>query len=83
MLGRCSRYASYVRDVNRREHNVSNVLDNDFDANTSRLFFVQLHESRQMLVTFCLATSAKNIYYVLKMLNSFIENRYDENDMMR
>ena len=32
MLGRCSRYASYVRDVYRREYNVLDVLDNDFGA---------------------------------------------------
>jgi len=39
MLGKCSRYARYVRVVHRREHNVSDVFDNDFDAITSRMFF--------------------------------------------
>ena len=48
MLGKYSRYASYVRDVYRREYNVSDVFDNDFDAMTSRLFFGQIREPSSM-----------------------------------
>ena len=47
MLSRLG-YAGYGRDVYRRDYNVSDVFYNDFDAITSRLFFIQLHEPSSM-----------------------------------
>ena len=48
MLGKYSRYVSYVGDMYRPVYTVSDVFDNDFHAITTRLIFVQLRESSSM-----------------------------------
>ena len=56
---------SYVNDVNRREHIVSDVFDNDFNAIVSKLFFVQSREPSSM---YTLQLTTSNNFFVSKFI---------------